>query len=249
MITLEKIKEMYSNMKSNGIDITAVFPYRYFFLSNKKILLEKAIPDLQAMSFRIVDIYQPDDNWRLYVERIESHTAQSLFNLNKKLYAIAAKYKIEYDGYDLGYPERDTYVVREEFKGVLFTEEGFPTLLYGNTAFLIFPHKEEFKFFIKITTPYECDEKFMLPFDEEIDALGEFKDFMENNLTQNGIKNYYLMDMKRKGIMTLYFATSDDVGATEILKFIKEQGQQRYFEFDVIEDKDWKLYNDLRKEL
>jgi hypothetical protein len=254
MIAIEKIEEMYSNMKSNGVDITADFLYGYFFVSNKKALLEKAIPDLEAMTFKFVDIYQSDDNnWWLHVERIESHSAKTLFDLNKKLYAIADKYKIEYDGYDLGNPDpkkaidRDTYVVPEEFKWIDFLDNGFPTLLVGNTAFDRFPHKEEFKFFIKVTTPYEHDEKSMLPFAKGLDELDKFEDFIENNFSQNGIKNYYVMRMTYKGIRTFFIATSDNRGATEILKLIKQQGKQRDFEYDVIEDKDWKLYTDLRK--
>lgn len=254
MITIEKIEEMYSNMKSNGVDITADFLYGYFFVSNKKALLEKAVPDLEAMNFKFVDIYQSDDNnWWLHVERIESHSAQTLFDLNKKLYAIADKYKIEYDGYDLGNPdpkkgiERDTYVVPEEFKWTDFIEDGFPLLLVGNTAFDRFPHKDEFKYFIKISTSYKHDEKSMLPFDNGLEELDKFEYFVENNLTQNGIKNYYVIRKTHKGIRTFYIATSENMGATEILKMIQEQGNQRDFEFELIEDKDWKLYADLRK--
>lgn len=256
MITIEKIEEMYSNMKSNGVDITADFLYGYFFISNKKELLEKAIPDLEAMTFKFVDIYQSDDNnWWLHVERIESHSVQTLFDLNKKLYAIADKYRIEYDGYDLGNPdpkkaiERDTYVVPEEFKVADFMEDGFPLLLIGNSAFDRFPHKEEFKYFVKIVTKYEHDEKSMLPFDKGLEELDKFEYYIENNFTQNGIKNYYVMRMTYKGIRTFYIATSDKAGAAEILKMIKQQGNQRDFEFEVIEDKEWKLYNDLRKKL
>ena len=256
MITIEKIEEMYSNMKSNGVDITADFLYGYFFVSNKKALLEKAVPDLEAMTFKFVDIYQSDDkNWWLHVERIESHSAQTLFDLNKKLYAIADKYRIEYDGYDLGNPdpkkaiERDTYVVPEEFKVADFMEDGFPFLLIGNSAFDRFPHKEEFKYFVKIATKYEHDEKSMLPFDKGLEELDKFEYYIENNFTQNGIKNYYVMRMTYKGIRTFYIATSDKASAPEILKLIKQQGNQRDFEFEVIEDKEWKLYNDLRKKL
>lgn len=256
MISIEKIEEMYSNMESNGVDTTSDFLYGYFFVSKKQKRLKKAVPDLKEMSFRFVDIYQSDDkNWWLHVERIESHSAQTLFELNKKLYAISDKYKIEYDGYDLGNPdptkaiEHDTYVVPEEFKWTDFIEDGFPLLLLGNTAFDKFPHKEEFKYFIKVTTPYEHDERSMLPFENGLEELDKFEFFVENNLTQNGIKNYYVIRETHKGIRTFYIATSENIGAIEILKMIKEQGNQRDFEFELIEDINWKLYSDLREKL
>lgn len=256
MIPIEKIEEMYSNMKSIGVDITADFLYGYFFISKKPKRLKKAVPDLEAMSFRFVDIYQSDDKiWWLHVERIESHSAQSLFDLNKKLYNIADKFKIEYDGYDLGNPdptkaiELDTYVVPEEYKGTDFIKDGFPMLLVGNAAFDRFPHKGEFKYFVKITTAYEHDANTMLPFEKGLEDLDNFEIFIENNFTQNGIANYYVIRLTHKGIRTFYIAVSDSVGATEILKLIKAQGSQRDFEFEIIEDKDWKLYTDLREKL
>ncbi len=256
MISIEKIEEMYSNMKSNGVDTSADFLYGYFFISKEKELLEKVVPDLEAMSFKFVDIYQADNkDWWLHVERIESHSARTLFDLNKKLYAIADKYKIKYDGFDLGNPdpqkaiERDTYVVPEEYKVTDFMDNGFPVLLIGNTAFDRFPHKDEFRYFIKITTLYKYDEKSMLPSDKGLEELDAFEYFIENNLTQNGVKNYYVMRTTHKGIRTFYIAASDNIGANEILKLIKQQGKYRDFEFEVIEDKEWRLYTDLRNKL
>lgn len=253
MISIEKIEEMYSNMESNGVDIAADFLYGYFFISKKKDKLKQAVPDLEAMSFRFVDIYQADDkDWWLHVERVESHSAQTLFDLNKKLYAIADKFKIEYDGFDLGNPDpkkaidRDTYAVPDEFKWTDFMEDGFPLLLVGNTAFDRFPHKDEFKYFIKVTTPYEHDEKSMLPIENGLEELDKFEYFVDNNLTQNGVKNYYVIRKTHKGLRTFYITTSENVGATEILKMIKTEGSQRDFEFELIEDKEWKLYTDLR---
>ncbi len=256
MISIEKIEDMYSNMKSNGVDIKSDFLYGYFFISNQQEKLRKAVPELENMSFRFVEIYQTDDkNWWLHVERIESHSAKTLFDLNKKLYAIADKYKIEYDGFDLGNTnpreaiERDTYVVPEEFKWTDFMDDKFPFLLVCNTAFDRFPHKEEFRYFIKITTKYEHDETSMLPFKKELEELDKFEYFVENNLNQNKIKNYYVLRETHKGVRTFYIATLDYIGAKEILNMIKKQGKQRDFEFEFIEDKDWKLYYDKRNKL
>jgi len=253
MISIEKIEEMYSNMKSNGVDITSDFLYGYFFISKKKDNLKKAVPDLEAMTYKFVEIYQSDDNnWWLHVERVESHSTQTLFELNKKFYAIADKFKIEYDGFDLGNPdpkkaiERDTYDVPEEFKWTDFMEDGFPLLLVGNTAFDSFPHKNEFKYLIKITTPYKHDKKSMLPFENGLEELDKFEYFVENNLTKSGIKNYYVIRKTYKGVRTFYIAISENVEASDILNMIKKDGNQRDFEFELIEDKNWNLYSDLR---
>jgi regulator of RNase E activity RraB len=256
MISLEKIEEMYSNMKANGIDTDADFLYEYWFISKEKKLLEKALPALEAMSFRFVSVEQAEDNqWWLNVDRIESHSAQTLFDLNTKLYAIADKYKIEYDGFNLSNPdpkkgiEKDTYTVPEDFKWTDFMDDGFPVLLVVNSAFDQFPHKEEFKYLIKITTLYEHDTQSMLPVNKGLEELSDFEYFIENNFTQNGIKNYYLMRITHKGIRTFYVATSDKIGTTQILNMIKQQSKKRAFDFEVIEDKAWKTYTNLRNKL
>jgi len=89
----------------------------------------------------------------------------------------------------------------------------------------------------------------MLPSEKGLEDLDNFEMLLENNFSQNGIANYYMIRFTHKGLRTFYFATSDSVGTTEILKLIKEQGNQRHFEFEIIEDKDWKLYTDLRGKL
>ena len=227
-ISLEKIQEMFSNMKSNGINTDTTMLWGYFFTSNKKDKFDQVANELKAQKFEFVEIFQAEDkSYWLHLERKEIHNAKSLYQLDELLYNVADKYKIHYDGFDVGNVdktkaiERDTYAVPEEFKTLDIEKDNYPCLLIGNTAFDKFSHKEEFSYFIKITTLYKKDEKVMLPTNKELDELDKFELFVESNLTQNKIKNYYVFRDTHKGIRNFYLVTNDNIGATEVIKLIK----------------------------
>ena len=228
----------------------------YFFISDNKNQFEKVKNELIALKFEFVEIYQAEDkSYWLHVERKEKHNAESLFALDEELYKIADKYEIIYDGFDVGNVdknkaiERDTYVVPEEFKATDFLKDNFPCLLIGNTAFDKFPHKEEFCYFIKISTTYQGDEKVMLPSTDELNELDKFEYYIENNLTRNKIKNYYVFRVTHKGIRNFYIVTNDKIGATEVIQTIKNSGKERQFTFEIQTDKMWNIYNDFTKKL
>lgn len=255
-ITLEKIEEMFSNMHSNGVNTDTTMLWGYFFTATKKDNFEKVANELKSKKFDFVEIFQAEDkSYWLHLERKEVHNAKSLYQLDEELYAIADKYKITYDGFDVGNVdkdkpiERDTYAAPEEFKTLEYQKDNFPCLLIGNTAFDKFPHKEEFCYFIKVTTAYKKDEQAMLPTNEELDELDKFEYFIENNLIQNKIKNYYVFRDTHKGIRNFYIVTNDKTGATEVLNLIKSSGQQRTFNFEILTDENWGLYNEFRKKV
>ena len=255
-IPLEKIEEMFSNMRVNGVNTDQIMLWGYFFTSTKKDKFDQIAKELKSKNFEFVEIFQAEDkSYWLHLERKEIHNAKSLYELDEELYAIADKYKIIYDGFDVGNVdkdkpiERDTYVVPEEFKTLDYQKDNYPCLLIGNTAFDKFPHKEEFCYFIKVTTPYKKDEKAMLPIDGELDELDKFEYFIENNLTQNQVKNYYVFRDTHKGIRNFYIVTNDKVGATEVINLIKNSGQQRNFNFEILTDKNWNIYNEFRKKM
>jgi hypothetical protein len=255
-ISLEKIDKMFSNMKANGVNTDTVLLWGYFFTSNKKDKFDQVANELKSKNFDFVEIFQAEDkSYWLHLERKEIHNSKSLYALDEELYAIADKYKIIYDGFDVGNVdkdkpiERDTYVVPEEFKTLDYQKDNYPCLLIGNTAFDKFPHKEEFCYFIKVTTPYKKDEKAMLPIDGELDELDKFEYFIENNLTQNQAKNYYVFRDTHKGIRNFYIVTNDKIGPTEVINLIKNSGQQRNFNFKILTDKNWNLYNEFRKKM
>lgn len=255
-IQLEKIEEMFSNMKSNGVNTDTTMLWGYFFTSNKKDKFDQVTNELKNKGFDFVEIFQAEDkSFWLHLERKEVHNAKSLYSLDEELYSIADKYKITYDGFDVGNVnkdkpiDRDTYVVPEEFKALDYQKNDFPCLLIGNIAFDKFPHKKEFCYFIKVTTSYKKDEKVMLPTEGELDELDKFEYFIENNLNQNKIKNYYVFRDTHKGIRNFYIITSDKIGATEILNRIKNSGKQRLFDFEILKDENWKLYDEFRKKM
>lgn len=255
-ISLEKIEEMFSNMHANGVNTDQIMLWGYFFTSTKKDKFDQVAKELKSKNFEFVEIFQAEDkSYWLHLERKEIHNAKSLYELDEELYAVADKYKIIYDGFDVGNVdkdkpiERDTYVVPEEFKTLDYQKDNYPCLLIGNTAFDKFPHKEEFCYFIKVTTTYQKDEKAMLPIDGELDELDKFEYFIENNLTQNQIKNYYVFRDTHKGVRNFYIVTNDKMGATEVITLIKNSGKQRAFNFEIMTDKNWNLYNEFRKKM
>ncbi len=255
-IPLEKIEEMFSNMKASGVNIETKMLWGYFFTSNKKDKFDQVANDLKNKGFDFVEIFQAEDkSYWLHLERKEIHNPKSLYALDEELYVIADKYEITYDGFDVGNIdknkaiERDTYAVPEEFKTLDYQKDDFPCLLIGNVAFDNFPHKEEFCYFIKVTTSYKKDEKVMLPTDVELDELDKFEYFIENNLTQNEIKNYYIFRDTHKGIRNFYIVTNDKLGATEVINLIKNSEKQRTFDFEILTDKNWNLYNEFRKKM
>jgi len=257
MISLEKIQEMYDSMHGNGVDTDQKMLYGYFFTNTEPKKLEKVSEELKKDAFEYVDIY-PDETgeYWLHMERIETHNANSLFELNKTLYAVADKFQVtSYDGFDVGNPdkgkaiERDTYAVPEEFGTKDLMIEGIPKLIVANKAFEQFPHKEEFIYFIEIKTKYAVENASMLPTNNELEVLNDFEMFIENNLTQNKISNYYIGRTTFNKERVFHLVTNEKDGATGLMDFIKENGKQREFEYNIIEDKEWQLYSDLISKL
>ena len=169
-------------MHVNGVNTDTTMLWGYFFTASKKVNFDKVANELKNKNFDFVEIFQAEDkSYWLHLERKEIHNAKSLYQLDEDLYAIAEKYKITYDGFDVGNVdknkpiERNTYAVPEEFKTLDYQKDNFPCLLIGNTAFDKFPHKEEFCYFIKVTTAYKKDEQVMLPTNEELEELDKFE--------------------------------------------------------------------------
>lgn len=253
MIAFEKVQEMFTNMHSNGVDTEIKMLYGYFFTNVEPKQLEKVSEHLKKDGFEYVDIY-PDDTgeYWLHMERIEIHDANSLFELNKSLYAVADEFNVtSYDGFDVGNAdknqpiERDTYVVPEEYGTNDLIIDGVPKLIVANKGFERFPHKEEFFYFIEIKTKYAIENASKLPSEDELEVLDNFEMFIESNLTQNKISNYYIGRTTYNEERVFNLVTNEKDGATGLMEFIKENGKQREFEYKIIEDKEWKIYSDL----
>lgn len=91
-------------------DIKEDMLWGYFFVSPDKSELEKIGAELAGNGYRFVEIRQLDSDapqaaseWLLHVERIETHTVDTLFARNTQFEGLAGRYKdVIYDGMDVG---------------------------------------------------------------------------------------------------------------------------------------------------
>ena len=255
-IPLEKIEQMFSDMKANGVNMNSTMLWGYFFTSIKKERFDKVIIELKKKNFDFVGIHKDDDKiYRLHLERKEVHTAKSLYKLDDELYEIAEKHSIIYDGFDVGNVdknkgiERDTYVVPEYFNVLDYQKDNSLCILVGNIAFDHFPHKEEFRYFIKVEVLYGKETKADLPTNEQLEKLNDLEIVLERTLTQNGIKNYYVFRETHKGVRTFFLVTNNKVGVMEAVRTIQGTADLLPFSYEIIDDKDWNIYQTFRKKL
>ena len=81
----------------------------YFFADPRTDRLKAVQRDLEAQGYRFVDVFEierdgePSGVFMLHVEKVETHTVDSLDTRNGELDALAAKYGLQsYDGMDVG---------------------------------------------------------------------------------------------------------------------------------------------------
>ena len=110
-IFIDQLEEMFDSI-SNQSDwnMNGDMLWGYFFTHHEPSKLEQAKPKLTEKGFTFVDIYlsdkedepQPDMYW-LHVEKVESHTPQTLDKRNDELYVFAYEFGLDsYDGMDIG---------------------------------------------------------------------------------------------------------------------------------------------------
>ena len=110
-IFLEQLQEMFSNIaKDTDWDMNSPMLWGHFFTHSEPSRLEAAIPKLEAMGLRFVDLYlsdkdeedEPDLFW-LHMEEVRAHTAESLDRRNDEFFLFAHRESIDsYDGMDVG---------------------------------------------------------------------------------------------------------------------------------------------------
>lgn len=110
-ISLNQLEEMFANIHENtDWNTSDDMLWGYFFTHNEPSMLEVAKTALTEKGFNFVGIYLSDkdepsqaDSYCLHVERIETHTPQTLDARNDKLYLFAHEFGLEsYDGMDIG---------------------------------------------------------------------------------------------------------------------------------------------------
>ncbi len=105
-IPLSQLREMFDGMSAKtDWAVYGEMLWGYFFTDRDPKKLQDAAAQLSADDYRVVSIYETDDKstYFLHVERIESHTPETLNVRNKELNQLAEELKIDtYDGMDVG---------------------------------------------------------------------------------------------------------------------------------------------------
>ena len=111
MISKSQLQEMFDSISENtDWDMSGDMLWGYFFTHSNKSALEQVAPSLEEMGYSVRSIYLADkesehdpDLWWLHVEKVETHSVDSLNATNLVLYEFAAKHGIDsYDGMDVG---------------------------------------------------------------------------------------------------------------------------------------------------
>ena len=108
MIEREILEQLFATMRANGVETNQNLLWGYFFTDPDASRLEAAVPDLERAGYRFVEILASDDpdepgGHILHVEKVETHTIDSLDARNHELDAFAERHGLEsYDGMDVG---------------------------------------------------------------------------------------------------------------------------------------------------
>lgn len=107
----EQLKGMFANIsQKTKWDMSRDMLWGYFFTNPSREPLDRAAQLLSGSGYRVVNIYLSDkenaaapDLWWLHVERVETHSVDSLFKRNADLSAFATAHHLgSYDGMDVG---------------------------------------------------------------------------------------------------------------------------------------------------
>ena len=75
----------------------------YFFTAPDAAKLESVAQTLKARGYRVVEIYHSKGKYWLHVEKVETHSPNTLKTRNAELNALATRFQnVDYDGMDVG---------------------------------------------------------------------------------------------------------------------------------------------------
>jgi hypothetical protein len=107
MIEKSQLVEMFEGMRAQAPwDVDSDLLWGYFFTGDDRAALDRLSKKLVSLKYRLVEL-RPDDKqegYWLHVERVETHSADSLHERNQHLYRMADEYSVNYDGMDVGAP-------------------------------------------------------------------------------------------------------------------------------------------------
>jgi hypothetical protein len=125
MIERQLVEDLFQEMQEDGVDTSKEMLWGYYFVDPDPRKLEEVIPDLEAEGFDFVEMLKASESeeqqeseeddqeseelepqegyfFVLHVERAESHTVDSLTELNETLEQFAnARGLQSYDGMDV----------------------------------------------------------------------------------------------------------------------------------------------------
>jgi hypothetical protein len=114
-IEISALEQMFANIRADtNWNIDGPMQWGYFFADGDADALQRLGAELAREGYRLVDVFladkeagdeDEDDVYFLHVERIETHTIDSLRRRNEHLQAMAEHFGVAtYDGMDVGPP-------------------------------------------------------------------------------------------------------------------------------------------------
>lgn len=109
--TRDELESMFANIgQKTKWNMSKDMLWGYFFTHQSRAKLDVAAKELERKGYRIVDVYLSDKKdsdtpalWWLHVERIETHSVESLLVRNVELTTFAKTHTlVSYDGMDVG---------------------------------------------------------------------------------------------------------------------------------------------------
>jgi Regulator of ribonuclease activity B len=105
-VTLGQLEEMFQNIRAKTKwNVDADLLWGYFFMDPQQDKLKPLADELSKAGYRVVNLYPSRDGQKyvLHVEKVETHTPQSLNERNIEFYRLSEKFGIaSYDGMDVG---------------------------------------------------------------------------------------------------------------------------------------------------
>jgi hypothetical protein len=109
---LETIKDIFETAKKeDGWNFAEPMLYSFYFVDKDADKLEKLGDHLESEGYDFIDIFELGDEetgestgeYLLHVDRVETHTPESLAERNVELQRLADEYEIEtFDGWEVG---------------------------------------------------------------------------------------------------------------------------------------------------
>lgn len=105
-IQLAQLEAMFAEMRAKAPwNVDGPLLWGYFFFDPDRTKLDGAAAELQAAGYRVVGLEQVrgKQNFRLHVERVETHSPTTLNARNQEFYSLANRLALaSYDGMDVG---------------------------------------------------------------------------------------------------------------------------------------------------